>query len=199
MNRYPARHRAARSRAFAPDPDAPGRPCDIPGCPCQGEYKAPKSRTTLNEYWWFCLDHVRAYNAGWDYYRGMTPGQIEAQLRADTHWQRPSWPLGRLGGRAFDEAEFLDPMRLLERRGHKGAKEARITAPAELREPLATLELVWPVTLDEVKLRYKELAKRHHPDANGGDKQAEERLKTINLAYAAVKRGLSMEPAVQTS
>ena len=43
------------------------------------------------------------------------------------------------------------------------------------------------MTLDEVKTRYKELAKRHHPDANGGDRAAEERLKTINLAYAALR------------
>ena len=59
--------------------------------------------------------------------------------------------------------------------------------PAELREPLATLGLSWPTTLDAVKSRYKELAKRHHPDANGGSRDAEERLKTINLAYAAVR------------
>ncbi len=60
----------------------------------------------------------------------------------------------------------------------------------ELREPLATLGLSWPTTLDAVKTRYKELAKRHHPDANGGDRAAEERLKTINLAYAAVRSRL---------
>ena len=56
-----------------------------------------------------------------------------------------------------------------------------------MREPLATLGLSWPVTMDEVKTRYKELAKRHHPDANNGDRAAEERLKTINLAYATLR------------
>ena len=61
--------RTPRARAYAPDPDAPGRPCDYPGCPCAGEYRAPKSRTTLNEYWWYCLEHVRAYNATWDFYK----------------------------------------------------------------------------------------------------------------------------------
>jgi DnaJ-class molecular chaperone len=34
-----------------------------------------------------------------------------------------------------------------------------------------------------VKARYKELVKRHHPDANGGDKSAEERFKTVSEAY----------------
>ena len=63
-----------------------------------------------------------------------------------------------------------------------------------MREPLATLGLSWPTTLDAVKTRYKELAKRHHPDANGGDQAAEERIKTINLAYAAVRSRLVAEP-----
>ena len=58
----------------------------------------------------------------------------------------------------------------------------------------STLGLDWPTTLDQVKARYKALAKRHHPDANGGDRAAEERLKTINLAYAAVRNRLVAEP-----
>ena len=61
---------------------------------------------------------------------------------------------------------------------------------------MATLGLDWPVTMDVLKSRYKELAKRHHPDANGGDRASEERLKTINLAYAAVRLRLAAEPHV---
>ena len=185
--------RTPRPRAYAPDPDAPGRPCDFPGCPCQGEYRAPKSRTTLNEYWWYCLEHVRAYNATWDFYKGMTPGQIEAQVRADTQWQwqRPTWPLGRLGAKFLNEDALRDPLETL--RGHRpqAADRSGPAAPSELREPLTTLGLEWPVSLDTVKSRYKELAKRHHPDANGGDRAAEERLNTINLAYAAVRHHLT--------
>lgn len=167
----------------------------MPGCGAAGEYRAPKSRNTLNEYWWLCLEHVRAYNAAWDYYKGMSPGEIEAQLRADTAWQRPSWPLGRLGS-AWDEELLRDPLHLLAsgriRRG-AGARGGEQTPP-ELKEPLATLGLTWPTTLAAVKTRYKELAKRHHPDANGGDRAAEERLKTINLAYAALRSRLTTEP-----
>ena len=64
----------------------------------------------MNAYWWFCLDHLRAYNAAWDFYKGMTPGQIEAQVRADTQWQRPTWPLGRLGARFLNEDALRDPL-----------------------------------------------------------------------------------------
>jgi DnaJ-domain-containing protein 1 len=193
--------RAARPRAYAPDPAAqPGRPCDIPDCLAAGEYRAPKSRRTLNEYWWFCLPHVREYNSSWDFYKGMSPAEMEAHLRADTAWQRPSWPLGRLGSSAWDEDALRDPLGILaESRLNQGRKRTSDKPPSELREPLATLGLTWPTTLDAVKTRYKELAKRHHPDANGGSRDAEERLKTINLAYATLRSRLVAEPRLATA
>jgi hypothetical protein len=168
----------------------------MPGCGAQGEYRAPKSRQNLHDYWWFCLEHVRAYNGSWDYYKGMSPGQIEAQLRADTAWQRPSWPLGRLGSyRAWEDELLRDPLHVLSAGGmRRGVDRHPERPPSELREPLATLGLSWPTTLDAVKLRYKELAKRHHPDANGGSRESEEHLKTINLAYAAIRSRLTTEP-----
>jgi len=183
--------RVSRTRAFAPDPAAPGCGCDIPGCAALGEYRAPKSRRTLTDYWWFCLPHVRAYNASWDYYKGMTPGEIEAHLRADAAWQRPTWPLGRLGAAQADELLMHDPLGILDGERRAKTPPPQSGAPAELPEPLATLGLVWPTTLDTLKSRYKELAKRHHPDANGGDKGAEERIKSINLAYATVRARLN--------
>ena len=186
--------RSTRARAYDPDPEAkPGRCCDSPGCAAEGAYRAPKSRTSINEYLWFCLDHVRAYNASWDYYKGMTPGQIEAQTRADTGWQRPTWPLGSLGKQTFDETMLHDPLQLLAA-GRVKREPARPRVPSELRDPIQTLGLEWPVSMDVLKTRYKELAKRHHPDANGGDRAAEERLKTINIAYAAVRHYLTEAP-----
>ena len=189
------KRRLSRTRAYAPDPDAPGGGCEMAGCAGLGEYRAPKSRTGVREYWWFCLDHVREYNAAWDYCKGMSPGEIEAQIRADTGWQRPTWPLGRTGGRSFDEDDLLrDPLGALDGAAAKADARPARKIPAELREPLSTFGLDWPTTLDQVKARYKELAKQHHPDANGGDRASEERLKTINLAYAELRSRLSASP-----
>jgi len=172
----------------------------MPGCGAPGEYRAPKSRDNLHEYWWFCLEHVRAYNASWDFYKGMSPAEIERQMRADTGWQRPTWPLGRLGAATWEDEMLRDPLNILERGARRaGPAGDRHPMPAELREPMAALGLDWPVTLDALKTRYKELAKRHHPDANGGDRGAEERLKTINLAYAAVRDRLAAEPALRAA
>ena len=188
--------RNTRHRAFDPDPDAPGRLCDMPDCEEQAGYRAPRSRDNLQDYWWFCLAHVRDYNARWDFYKGMSAGQIEAHLRADTSWNRPSWRLGHLGGgqaaQAFDEERILDPLGLLSgaTRARKGRQKPADARPEALRQPLDALGLSWPLSMDELKSRYKILARRHHPDANGGDPASEERFKAINMAYSALRAHL---------
>ena len=54
-------------------------------------------------------------------------------------------------------------------------------------EALAIMDLEAPVTLLEIKTRYKTLAKKYHPDLNPGDSKAEDLLKTINMAYTILK------------
>jgi hypothetical protein len=169
-----ASRKPPRPRAFAPDPAAPGQPCEVPGCTAMGEYRAPKNRT-----------HVREYNAGWDYYKGLSPDQIEHLTREDSSWQRPTWPLGRLGQSRMDEAVEAELHAFAF--GSRAHTPPAPSTPPDLREALTVLGLAWPVTFAAVKTKYKELAKRHHPDANNGDKQSEERLKTINLAYATLR------------
>ncbi len=162
-----------------------------------GEYRAPKSRSQSREFFWFCLEHVRQFNASWDYYKGMSPGEIEAELRADTAWQRPSWPLGRLGQTARMENSLEEELHAFTF-GH-ARTPVKPATPPELRDALNVLGLTWPVALAAVKAKYKELAKRHHPDANGGDKASEERLKLINLAYATLRGKLPSYQATQAA
>src|SRR3954447_8494452 len=80
------------------EPALPVRPCDHPGCEAGGDFRAPRSRLELDRYYWFCLEHVRAYNVAWNYYAGMSQSEIEAEIRRDTVWQRPSWKLGERHG-----------------------------------------------------------------------------------------------------
>ncbi len=80
---------------FATEPDPPVRLCDHPGCDAGADFRAPRSRLELDRYYWFCLEHVRAYNSAWNYYRGMSETEIESEIRYDTVWQRPTWKLGQ--------------------------------------------------------------------------------------------------------
>ena len=167
------------------------RRCDAPGCERCGEYKAPKSPDRLGEYFWFCLEHVREYNRGWNYCRDMSENDIEHTIRHATTWERPSWPFGTrrrqdagmAGTRIRDDFEVLGF-------GSRAAGRKASGMPPEQVQALSVFGLDPPVTLDEVKARYKRLVKMTHPDRNGGDRAAEERLKSINEAYTTLRRFL---------
>jgi hypothetical protein len=179
-----------RPAAIPPQTQAAARACDHPGCSASADFRAPRARDCLNEYYWFCLDHVRAYNSAWNYYAGMTPDEIEAELRKDSTWDRPTWPLGVQGAqnRRFAFA-INDPFGVMgETEDESAARRARPPTPEE--EAMKLLDLHPPLSAERLKARYKQLVKRHHPDANGGNKDAEERFKRINQAYTTLKRSL---------
>jgi len=164
------------------------RQCDHPGCDHEGAFKAPRGRDRLDEYYWFCLDHVRAYNASWDYYAGMSVDEIESEVRRDTTWQRPTWPLGaKTSNRRFSFG-IRDPFGFFEEDVEEGVTKA---PPTPEDAAMKILGLAFPLTLVSLKARYKQLVKRHHPDANGGDKAAEEKFKEINQAYTTLLHSLS--------
>ena len=186
----PADHTIAmakmRDASFsAAEPHQALRPCDQPGCTGEGAFRAPKSRHQVDSYYWFCLEHVRAYNAAWNYYAGMNEREIEYELRRDTVWQRPTWPLGW----RTTHRPLKDPFEIIDGGPEStGSARERRTAPPGPEERAESLfGIVPPYTLAALKQRYKTLVKQNHPDANGGDKEAEERLKAINLAFALLK------------
>ena len=45
------------------------------------------------------------------------------------------------------------------------------------------LELKMPISVDEIKKRYKKLVKIFHPDVNDNNKNAESKFKEITKAY----------------
>jgi DnaJ-domain-containing protein 1 len=164
------------------------RVCEAPGCRLAGEFRAPFARDKLDQHRWFCLEHVREYNKRWDYFAGLDAEAIEQHIRADTTWRRPVWPLGGRrsnGPRIHDPLDLSNEAGLFEKPAPKMDGSEQLT-PAE-RNAMGVLELSWPLTRAVVKSRYKELVKIHHPDANGGDREAEEKLKEINAAYSTLR------------
>ena len=183
---------------FEEEADSSVRLCDYPGCSVGGEFRAPKSRLQLRDYYWFCLEHVRLYNSAWNYYAGMSDIEIEAEIRHDTVWQRPSWKLGDRHGPGYAERirdSFGMFSRGTENGRERGRREGSRSGEAVQRvlsardQALAVFEIEPPFTPVRLKARYKALVKLHHPDAHGGDKAAEEKLKIINQAYATLKAG----------
>lgn len=166
--------------------------CDQEGCTEHELYRAPKAPDDLHSYYWFCLKHVQAYNKSWNYYADMTADEIEAQIQFDTIWRRPTWPLGgKRGHRSGPRPEDVDdPFDLFGQEragpGRASANGSFGTARRE-RQAMAILELTPPLALSQLKSRFKELVKKLHPDANGGDKKAEDRLRLVIEAYAVLK------------
>lgn len=170
-------------------PGRAGQRCQVPGCPEDGVYRAPMSRSRLNDYYWFCLEHVRAYNTAWNYYAGMSEEEIERHRRNDTVWQRPSWPFG--GPSHAHEKRIEDRLRreFSDIFDDGPAAGAPPRLPSEEEQAFAVLELEPRADAAEIKARYIKLVKQLHPDANGSDPEAEERLKVVNQAYSTLKNG----------
>lgn len=165
--------------------------CEWPGCQGEAEHRAPHSRERLHEYRWFCLEHVREYNRSWNYYAGLSVEEIDRLNRLDTIWERPTWRLGsgptrrRNGESAFkDDFGFFHDDEAGDGEHRQGARHS---PHSEEGKALAALGLESPVTFAEIKVRYKELVKLLHPDANNGRSEDEERLKLINQAYATLR------------
>jgi hypothetical protein len=161
--------------------DGPARSCAWPDCTGCGEYRAPTSRATLRDYQWLCLEHVREFNRRWDYFQGMGADEIEAQRRDDITWSRPTWPPGLNTA----DMRLKDPFELLYAHGFSGHRppEPPKRPPTTAQTHARTLGLDLGFSVEELKRRYKILAKQHHPDLHGGDRSQEERLKEINAAY----------------
>jgi hypothetical protein len=172
------------------------RMCEAEGCIGAGECRVPRSRNNLDEYYWYCTAHARAHNEAWDYFKGMDDDAVMRFRDEALLGHRPTWPLGkradkaRTGQRAFRDGAFeVDD-------GHAlFAEDAENPAPRRPERQLTrlqamamdTMQLAHNATLIEIKARYKELVKRFHPDANGGDRGAEERLKQVIKAYGVLR------------
>lgn len=200
---------AEQAADAAPAQNQP-RTCDHPACMAAADYRAPKNRQQLNEFYWFCLPHVQEYNKSWNYYQGMSIDQMEDVRRQDTVGWRPTWPLGTLrpgaNGEQFDAnrvtTEALRAKIFRDFFGGKGPAGASAGARSRAGDPAAndglTVEergafsqfgLALKASWYEVKQRYRELAKAYHPDTRQDDAAAaEEQLKNINRAYAVLKK-----------
>jgi DnaJ-like protein len=166
--------------------------CDQQDCVQEGLYPAPKNRHQLRDYYWFCLGHVRDYNSKWNFYAGMNENEIEGHRVHAAHGERPTWPLGQnIKHHFYYHADPLGIFQETQDDIYKQYRNASWFSPNSLEgKALKTLNLYWPITHAELKKRYKELAKKHHPDANRQDPHATEKFKQVSAAYEVLLKAL---------
>jgi len=175
--------------------------CQWPRCKEPATHRAPKGRLRASEYWQLCLGHVREYNNSYNFFAGMSDEAIAKYQKDDVTGHRPTWKLGSIGGKRtarrgrgeFRGTEWVaqDPFSLFgetgARAGHaRTAPEGRRILNAQ-RRALDALGLEADAKRADIKARFKMLVKRHHPDANGGDRGFEDRLREIIQAYNYLK------------
>lgn len=170
------------------------RTCAKSGCTKHGEFKAPRTPDDVHDYIWFCLDHVREYNKSWNYFDGMDEAGMEDAIRRSTTWERPSWNFGTTKPPPYAKGQnpIDDPLGIFGGNDKGGGKDADASAQLALSPDERKAWTILGITPGEdeqrLKKRYKELVKIHHPDANGGSRKAEDRLKSINWAYGVLKK-----------
>jgi len=180
--------------------------CQWKGCTAPGRHKAPRGRGRDGQYYLFCLDHVRQYNASYNYFDGMNDTEVEDFQKESLTGHRPTWKVGanpstdsprsRAGTSSKNEHRAfgwraLDPHGFFAWRAkaarEKPAENRRQLRPLE-KKSLQTLNLTGSATRVEIKARFKELVKIHHPDANGGDARSGDKLREIIQAYNYLKQ-----------
>jgi len=176
--------------------------CEWPRCDAPATHRAPKGRLRAAEYWRFCLAHVREYNNSYNFFAGMSDDAVAEYQKEALTGHRPTWKMGSLGGKRAAKrrrGEFRgadlptdDPFSLFDETGTRRSGDAKTAPEARKifnaqRRALDALGLEADAERTDIKARFKMLVKRHHPDANGGDRGSEARLREIIQAYNYLK------------
>ena len=174
-----------------------GKHCERPGCREGGEFRAPGPRRSgfdgPGDYRWFCLDHVREFNSGYDWFEGMSAEEILAAQSPIPGWDRETRAFSPTAG--IDQAprwgDFSDPLEAIaaRARARRPAErtDGRPVTPQE-RQALEVLGLALEATRHELRSRYSQLVRKYHPDRNGGDRSYETRLQAVVEAYQLLRR-----------
>ena len=182
------------------------RTCEAPGCCEPGEFRAPGRRASgfdgPGEWRWFCLDHVRSFNAGYDWFEGMNADEILAAQAPAAGWRTESVSFGPRA--AVDGmprwADFEDPLDAISARAggirNRAQRQANMAMGGRFTraetEALETLGLGSDTDRRRLRRRYSELVRRYHPDRNGGDRRHEARLTRVVDAYQLLRKSAAI-------
>ena len=189
-----SRTRRGMSGAF----ETSTRVCEHPGCQETGQYRAPKSPDDLDEFYWFCKDHVREYNLKWNFFHGATEEEFSEQVDKDRVWGRETKPFGKRGDeqRAWARLGVDDPHQILGENATRNPGKS-ITGtrrlPSTERRALDILEAKDHWTKAEIRKSYKALIKVLHPDMNGGDRSHEDQLSEVVWAWDQIKESRNFQ------
>lgn len=176
-----------------------GRRCAVVGCRETGEFRAPNPYGRSaglegpGDWQWLCLDHVREFNAAYNFFAGMSRDEIEAAQMPAADWASESRTFRAMAGVDAPPrwADFNDPLdaisaRFRSRMPHARA-DGRLLSAAD-RAALKTLELGDDADRKAIRAAYSRLVRQFHPDRNGGDRGFEKKLQRVVEAYQHLRK-----------
>ena len=159
--------------------------CEWDNCKEAGKFKAPTDRDNSKNFRWLCEEHIKLFNNNWNYFDGMSQNEIENFLKSDLTWHRPTQKFGSVdnffnilwNNALSDKFNFYKQEKLTNdftaRKLSEKDKDAFIIMGLDFNAE-------WP----SIQKKFKTLVKKFHPDRNSGNKQFEDKLKKITLAYS---------------
>jgi DnaJ domain len=178
-----------------------GQRCAHPNCREEGEFRAPdpfggqSNFDGPGSYRWLCFDHVREFNATYNFFNGMSREEIEEAQTPFAGWASET--------RAFTNGgvdnppkwrDFHDPLDAISAR-FRAHQSARMPAERtdgkrlsnEDRKALDIFKLDINADRRAIRQRYTELVRKFHPDHNGGDRAHEKALQAVVEAYQTLR------------
>ena len=189
-----------------PDPERPRRSprfhgrvehaapvaCAHPGCANPAEFRAPRSNRvagSVGGWQWLCLTHVREFNAGYNFFDGLSPEDIAAAQSPLAGWER-----GPDGTRTvFNDRTGIFGDRYPDAFAGRRAKSGHVLSDPDMAA-LTALGLGVEASPADIRRAYKALVRQYHPDANGGDRSHEAKLQAVVQAYTHLKSAPAFRP-----
>ena len=162
--------------------------CDWNNCFEIGEYRAPIEKDNSKNFRLLCLKHVKEFNKNWNYFSGMNDEEVINFLKSDITWHKPTQGFGssdnffkvlwnNVLNEGFDDLKFKKHLN----------NDRNLKFNNNDIKAFAVLGISVGLKWDKIQQKFKKLVKKFHPDINSGDKNYEEKLKVITLAYTQLK------------
>jgi len=161
--------------------------CEWETCKKNGEYKAPVEKDNSKKFRWLCEIHIKEFNKNWNYFEGMSQNQIENFLKSDLTWHRPTQKFGSMDNffNVLWNNALSDKFKIFKEGPNTYSNSKKLSERD--KDAFIIMGLKFNDDWIAIQKKFKTLVKKFHPDKNSGNKQYEDKLKKITLAYSHLK------------
>ena len=162
--------------------------CEWEKCSENGKFKAPTEKDNSKKFKWLCENHIKLFNNNWNYFEGMSQNEIENFLKSDVTWHRPTQTFGSSDNffNILWNNALNDKFKIFKQENNSNTNNFKKLSEKD-RDAFIIMGLEYSSDWPTIQKKFKTLVKKFHPDKNAGNKQFEDKLKKITLAYSHLK------------